>query len=60
MEIEVLNLILSGLDEKVYSIQPVKNKKNTFTLKFDNREIAEVEVFPENEGLNFNWVKVNK
>lgn len=56
---KVLNLILSNLDDKPNSIKPVEGYEDIYTVNFDNGEVAHVEVFPENEGINFHWVKVN-
>ncbi len=56
---KVLNLILSNLDDKPSSIQPVQGYEDIYTVNFDNGEVAQVEVFPENYGINFHWVKVN-
>lgn len=56
---KVLNLILSNLDDKPSSIQPVQGYEDIYTVNFDNGEVAQVEVFPENDGINFHWVKVN-
>lgn len=56
---KVLNLILSNLDDKPSSIQPIQGYEDIYTVNFDNGEVAQVEVFPENEGINFHWVKVN-
>lgn len=56
---KVLNLILSNIDDKPSSIQPVKGYEAIYTVNFDNGEVAQVEVFPENEGINFHWIKVN-
>lgn len=56
---KVLNLILSNLDDQPSSIQPVEDYKDIYTVNFENGEVVQVEVFPENEGINFHWVKVN-
>ncbi len=56
---KVLNLILSNLDDKPYKIDPIKGFKDMFTVFLDNGEVAQVEVFLHNEGVNFHWLKVN-
>jgi len=50
---------VSNLDDKPSSITPVQGYEDIYTVNFENGEVAQVEVFPENEGINFHWVKVN-
>ena len=59
IDFKTLNTILCCCDDAVEQITPVKDYINLFELYFKNGDMATVEYFPNNDGVNFYWKEVN-
>ena len=57
IEFKALNAILLCCDDAVQQIIPVKDYINLFEVYFHNGYMATVEYFPNNDGVNFHWIK---